>query len=144
MELRKKFVLEFTITKSVWKVLQIHVIIVLDFCSNSKPGSHLCDKHNTSEISISTRKKGTCSFFLMLMLMLISIVLCLSHKCEPGLTDLHVGSRIVRLWRFQWKERIYKLLLLYSSVSQAWEWELPNSRTWVAEIDIDRGLDFPI
>ena len=51
-----------------------------------KPGSHLCDKHNTSDISISisTRKKGTCSFFLVLMLMLMSLVLCLSHKCEPG------------------------------------------------------------
>ena len=49
-----------------------------------KPGSHLCDKHNTSDISISTRKKGTCSFFLVLMLM--SLVLCLLHKCEPGVT----------------------------------------------------------
>jgi len=23
-------------------------------------------------------------------------------------------------------------------------WELPNLRIWLAEIDIDRGLDFPI
>ena len=23
-------------------------------------------------------------------------------------------------------------------------WELPNSRIWLAETDIDRGLDFPI
>ena len=23
-------------------------------------------------------------------------------------------------------------------------WELPNSRIWLAEIDIDRGLDLPI
>jgi len=23
------------------------------------------------------------------------------------------------------------------------EWELPNSRFWLAEVDIDRGLDFP-
>ena len=43
-----------------------------------KPGSHLCDKHKH-------KKKGTCSFFLVLMLMLISLVLCFSHKCEPGL-----------------------------------------------------------
>ena len=49
-----------------------------------KPGSHLCDKHNSSEISISIstcKKKETCSFFLVL----ISLVLCLSHKCEPAL-----------------------------------------------------------
>ena len=32
-----------------------------------KPGSHFCDKHNTSEISISKRKKGTCFFFLVLL-----------------------------------------------------------------------------
>ena len=24
------------------------------------------------------------------------------------------------------------------------DWELPNSRIWLAEMDIDRGLDFPI
>ena len=24
------------------------------------------------------------------------------------------------------------------------DWELPNSRIWLAKIDIDRGLDFPI
>ena len=23
------------------------------------------------------------------------------------------------------------------------DWELPNSRIWLAEIDIDRSLDFP-
>ena len=23
-------------------------------------------------------------------------------------------------------------------------WELPNSQIWLAEIDIDHGLDFPI
>ena len=24
------------------------------------------------------------------------------------------------------------------------DWELPNSRIWLAKTDIDRGLDFPI
>ena len=24
------------------------------------------------------------------------------------------------------------------------DWEQPNSRIWLAEMDIDRGLDFPI
>jgi len=24
------------------------------------------------------------------------------------------------------------------------DWELPNSRIWLAQIDIGRGLDFPI
>ena len=31
----------------------------------------------------------------------------------------------------------------YMAVSHK-DWELPNSRIWLAEIDIDRGLDFPI
>ena len=30
----------------------------------------------------------------------------------------------------------------YMAVSHK-DWELPNSRIWLAEIDIDRGLDFP-
>ena len=31
----------------------------------------------------------------------------------------------------------------YMAVSHK-DWELPNSRMWLAEMDIDRGLDFPI
>ena len=31
----------------------------------------------------------------------------------------------------------------YMAVSHK-DWELPNSRIWLPEIDIDRGLDFPI
>ena len=31
----------------------------------------------------------------------------------------------------------------YMSLSHK-DWELPNSRIWLAEMDIDRGLDFPI
>ena len=33
--------------------------------------------------------------------------------------------------------------LYYMAVSHK-DWELLNSRIWLAEIDIDRGLDFPI
>jgi len=31
----------------------------------------------------------------------------------------------------------------YMAVSHK-DWELPNSQIWLAEIDIDRSLDFPI
>ena len=57
-----------------------------------KPGLHLRDKHNISDIStsISTRKEEYV-FFLVLMLVLMSFMLCLSHKCEPGLI---VGNTI--------------------------------------------------
>ena len=33
--------------------------------------------------------------------------------------------------------------LYYMALSHK-DWELPNSRIWLAEMDIDRGLDFPI
>ena len=33
--------------------------------------------------------------------------------------------------------------LYYMALSHK-DWELPNSRIWLAELDIDRGLDFPI
>ena len=60
-----------------------------------KPGSHLCDKHNTSEISISisTRKKE----HVFLVLMLMSLVLCLSHKWEPGLRLRSFGMIRIRI-----------------------------------------------
>jgi len=37
----------------------------------------------------------------------------------------------------------FKIIYYYIAVSHK-DWELPNSRIWLAEIDIDRGLDFPI
>ena len=50
--------------------------------STLKPGSHLCNKHNTSEISISisTRKKEHVSFFLCL---------CLFHLCYAYCTNVN-------------------------------------------------------
>ena len=33
---------------------------------------------------------------------------------------------------------------LYYMAQSRKDWELPNSRIWLAEMDIDRGLDFPI
>jgi len=34
-------------------------------------------------------------------------------------------------------------IIYYIAVSNK-DWELPNSRIWLVEIDIDRDLDFPI
>ena len=49
--------------------------------STLKPGSHLCDKHNTSEISISisTRKKEHVSFFLCLCLCYFTCVMLIAQ-----------------------------------------------------------------
>ena len=35
------------------------------------------------------------------------------------------------------------IAIYYMALSHK-DWELPNSRIWLAETDIDRGLDFPI
>ena len=35
------------------------------------------------------------------------------------------------------------IFIYYMALSHK-EWELPNSRIWLAEMDIDRSLDFPI
>ena len=40
------------------------------------------------------------------------------------------------------RARIFKAIY-YMAVSHK-DWELPNSRIWLAEIDIESGLDFPI
>ena len=37
----------------------------------------------------------------------------------------------------------YNILNYYVALSHK-DWKLPNSRIWLAEIDIDRGLDFLI
>ena len=53
--------------------------------STPKPGSHLCDKHNTSEISLSIstkKKKKHVSFFLCLCL-------CLFHLCYACRTSVN-------------------------------------------------------
>ena len=53
---------------------------------------HFWDKHNTSEIctSISARNRNRFLFFECLCMCLppppISLVLCISHKCKPGLS----------------------------------------------------------
>ena len=38
---------------------------------------------------------------------------------------------------------LFTMLSYYMAVSHK-DWELPNSRISLAEMDIDRGLDFPI
>ena len=38
----------------------------------------------------------------------------------------------------------YYIISYYYMALSHKDWELPNSRIWLAEMDIDRGLDFPI
>ena len=38
---------------------------------------------------------------------------------------------------------LINIIYYYMALSYT-DWELPNSRIWLAELDIDRGLDFPI
>ena len=36
------------------------------------------------------------------------------------------------------------IIVIYYMALSYEDWELQNSRIWLAKIDIDRGLDFPI
>ena len=40
-------------------------------------------------------------------------------------------------------EQYFFIMLYYMALSHK-DWELPNSRIWLAEMDIDPSLDFPI
>ena len=73
--------------------------------STPKPGSHLCDKHKTSEIiiSISTRKKKHVSFFLCLCSFhLCYIIIVLLHKCEPAFRILDSQTHFKPTETFQY------------------------------------------
>ena len=54
------------------------------------------------------------------------------------------------LWHFvmsfvKYRESHYVAVLdIYYMALSHKVWEVPNSRIWLAETDIDRGLDFPI
>ena len=62
-----------------------------------------------------------------------SATLCVSEYLRKGLETAH--------WFFLPPIISYYYMALDLSHK---DWELPNSRIWLAEIDIDRGLDFPI
>ena len=42
------------------------------------------------------------------------------------------------------KLSLFRLNLIYCMAVSHKDWKLPNSGIWLAEIDFDRGLDFPI
>ena len=58
----------------------------------------------------------------------------------------HVSVRLLTIKMSQWAHEdfcSYCKMIYYMALSHK-VWELPNSRIWLAETDIDRGLDFPI
>ena len=59
--------------------------------------------------------------------------------CYPEETrTLTVHNKLV-----SFAKRLDTIIHLLYAVSHK-DWELTNSRIWLAEIDVDRGLDFPI
>ena len=63
-----------------------------------------------------------------------------------GLLDHCTTVQLVITPKFKLhNEQYYEVYrLIYDMALSHKDWELPNSRIWLAEIDIDRGLDFPI
>ena len=78
-------------------------LVAAKFISALKPGSHLWDKRNTSEISTSISAKKHVPFFLVLALMPISLVLCnqaLLHSklfCKNLPANSHIAELDMRL-----------------------------------------------
>ena len=74
----------------------------------------------------------------------------LSHLIQQIIIQLSYTVRIPIFWLVN----LYHVTVGYdatiSLTSLSWyalshkDWELPNSWIWLAETDIDRGLDFPI
>ena len=62
----------------------------------------------------------------------------LEFRIYPGLFSESHGLRTIFSQRFIPNKPIYYMALSHK------DWELPNARIWLAEMDIDRGLDFPI
>ena len=65
-----------------------------------------------------------------------------------------LSDRVVK-YTFSAEQRVSSNLIGYNKWFFIWcfiiiialshkDWELPNSRIWLAEMDIDCGLDFPI
>ena len=68
-----------------------------------------------------------------------------------NVVDFWQKAKIVFIFWYGWylrsnqDEQIRKeVFVIYYMASSRKDWELANSRIWLAEIDIDRGLDFPI
>ena len=82
------------------RIIEVEVGVTL------KPGSHLCDKHNTS---ISTRKKKHVPFFLCLCL-------CLCHLCYAYCTS--VNQALSRLYRLFWISQKRNLIIVFSTLNE--------------------------
>ena len=69
-----------------------------------------------------------------------------------GFSNIYVICFIVlRTWQFldycvlfQFKNKQLGIKTTFYMALSHKDWELPNPRIWLAETDIDRGLDFPI
>ena len=59
-----------------------------------------------------------------------------SYCLQASNNQLHVTSQ-------EWHLFAISMDVYYMALSHK-DWELPNSRIWLAEIDIESGLDFPI
>ena len=65
-----------------YAISNFYFLLNINVTHHLKPGCHLCDKHNTSDISISisTRKKEHVPFFLCLCLCLCLCRLCYAYR----------------------------------------------------------------
>ena len=65
----------------------------------------------------------------------------LVYVCRCLKTEINLAPALRA--RQGWTEFHANIAYYYMALSHK-DWELPNSRIWLAKTDIDRGLDFPI
>ena len=66
----------------------------------------------------------------------------MSKKCQLFVYSGH-AQITAKINGMQKSSDLVNTALYYTALSHK-DWELPNARIWLAEMDIDRGLDFPI
>ena len=70
----------------------------------------------------------------------------MSHKISPFIKQINIEHNVNSVITSKTGLRAWvtcNMSFYYMALSHK-DWELPNARIWLAEMDIDRGLDFPI
>ena len=82
------------------------------------------------------------SAFVMSMVLVSIRTTWFTQQKQSGLYQNKVTSSLAAIQRpGHWADNC-EMACYYMAISHK-DWELPNSRIWLAEMDIDRGLDFP-
>ena len=97
-------------------------------------------KNNTVPSGLRHIKRSWIRLFFFFQLLILGMQKGVLHQKQPYGLPLRFTTLSQKL-----KEAGKSIITLYyyMGMSQK-DWKQPNSRIWLAKIDLDRGLDFPI